>query len=146
MKLKTFANIDLSTPDARKEIIDYLTKLQCDHNICENTPDEIIACANGMLSVLLGLADKYRYLIYRYYPDDKEDKAYLLECATNQYNSVMPFYTKEFEDFSRIARFGGGADFFIPDISKIAPRLRDVIAGYKLFNVKVVEYAVLLVI
>lgn len=146
MKLKTFANIDLSTPEARKEIIKYLTDLQCDHNICENTPDEIIACANGMLSVLISLADKYRYLIYNYYPDNRKDKGYLLDAAINQHKSVAVFYTKELEDFSRITKFGSGADFFIPEISKIAPRLRDVIAGFTLFNVKVVDYAVLLVI
>ena len=146
MKLKTFANIDLSTPEARKEIIDYLTKLQVDFNICENTPEEIIKCARGMLSTLTKLADKYRALIYRYYPDDREDKEYLLEEAMNQYKSVSHFTNEVFEFFSRVATFGGGADEFIPEIRKMAPRLRDVIAGYNLFNVKVVDYAVLLVI
>lgn len=146
MKLKTFANIDLSTPKARKEIIDYLTDLQVDFNICENTPEEIIKCARGMLSDLTKLADSYSKLIYRYYPDDREDKKYLLESAENQSKSIFHFTNKVFDDFSRIATFGGGADEFIPEIRKMAPRLRDVIAGYKLFNVKVVDYAVLLVI
>lgn len=144
MELKTFANIDLSTPDARKEVMNYLDELHRNFNICENTPDEIVNCAVGMLKALDSLNKKLLILHDGYY--FYADRTARMKNVENIYKSYNKFHDKEREYLSRVRQFGGGADEIIPEIRKIARELRDCISWYHFFSVKVVDYTVLLVI
>ena len=72
MKLKNFANIDLSTREAHNEVAGYLANLQCDFNICENTPEDIVNCAYSMLKALRSLNDKLLVFYSDFY--NGEDK------------------------------------------------------------------------
>lgn len=146
MKLKPFDNIDLSTPEKNKEFFHYLEDLSCDHNICENTPDEIITCADSMLKVIGALMVKYLVLCDKYYSDSKANKRALIKHAEDTYWATTRYLFDKREYISKAINFGGGADAVIPEIRNLARKLEEFVAAYHIFSVKVVDYAVLLVI
>lgn len=144
MKLKNFANIDLSTPEARKEIIDYLTKLRVDINISESTPEEIIACADSMLSILWCLAYSFPSLFARYY-DKKDEPEERVMLALFDRQSYLSFVSEEHAQLHKIIQFSDEVYDVIPEIRKIAKKLCEYIEYYAPFRVKVTKYNVLIV-
>lgn len=141
MKLKSFANIDLSTPEARKEIIKYLTDLQVDFNIYENTPDEIIEGVNSMLSILWCLAYSFPSLLARYY-GKKDDPEENVRLALYNRESYLRFFEVEREQLNSLSVLGNG---IITEIRKIAKKLCEYIEYYAPFPVKVTKYNILLI-
>lgn len=143
MKLKTFANIDLSTREARNEVTAYLSSLQCDFNICENTPEEIVNCEYSMLKALRALNNQLLFSYIDFYTE--EDRLTRIEFIGREQKCFEVFLRSAYMHLNKIQQFGVGADEFIPAIRKTARQLRIMVANYAVFSIKVADYKVSLI-